>query len=164
MKLLIYFQTSTIQRLKFGNGLVIHFTIYWACDYLSMLGLESIHVSTRGPCRFNRWTIPESRIFVFSLGRMRTMLFGMTVTLLCALGSAFAINEWMFMVSRFILALSSRFTGICSVVVGTLSTITSWHAFRINSPLCGNPLCDRWFTNKGPVIPDNAELRCLHCC
>ena len=28
----------------------IHPTLYWKCDYLSMLGLKLNHVSKRGPC------------------------------------------------------------------------------------------------------------------
>ena len=30
---------------------LFHLTIYWACDYLYMLGLKLIHVNIRGP----RW-------------------------------------------------------------------------------------------------------------
>ena len=47
MKLLIHSQTSTVQPLKFGNGYIISPTLYWACDYLSMLGLKLIHASQR---------------------------------------------------------------------------------------------------------------------
>ena len=43
MKLFVHSQTSTVQPLKF------HPTLYWACGYLSMLGLKLIHVSKRGP-------------------------------------------------------------------------------------------------------------------
>ena len=47
MTLLIHSQTAP---LKFGNGWAIWSHIYWACDYLSMLGLKLDHVSKRGPC------------------------------------------------------------------------------------------------------------------
>ena len=43
MKWLIHSKTSTVQPLKFGSlGIVksCHPTLYWACDYLSMLGLK----------------------------------------------------------------------------------------------------------------------------
>ena len=33
-------------------GKAFHPTLYWACDYLSMLGLKLIHVSKRGPGTF----------------------------------------------------------------------------------------------------------------
>ena len=33
----------------FGMDTLFHPTLYWACDYLSMLGLRLIHVSERGP-------------------------------------------------------------------------------------------------------------------
>ena len=38
----------TFPFLKFGNGQVISYHIYWACDYLSMLRLWKIHVNKRG--------------------------------------------------------------------------------------------------------------------
>ena len=41
--------TQTVPPFKFGNELVIHPTHYWACDYLSMMGLKLIHVNKRGP-------------------------------------------------------------------------------------------------------------------
>ena len=34
--------------LKFGDGLVIPSTLYCACDYLPMLGLDLIHVCKKG--------------------------------------------------------------------------------------------------------------------
>ena len=48
MKLFINSLTSTVQPLKFRNGLVIQPTLNWACDYLSMLGSKLNHVSKRG--------------------------------------------------------------------------------------------------------------------
>ena len=42
------FTNSTVQPLKFWNGWVISHTPYWACNYLSMLGLKLIHVTKRG--------------------------------------------------------------------------------------------------------------------
>ena len=39
-----------LEPLKFRNGnKEFHPTLYWACDYLSMLGLKLIHVSKRAP-------------------------------------------------------------------------------------------------------------------
>ena len=43
------------EKLKFGNGQVIHLTLYWACNYLFMLGMNLNHVSKRGP-----WDIDSS--------------------------------------------------------------------------------------------------------
>ena len=47
MKLLIYFQISTVQLLKIGNGQVNSLLGMWL--YLFMLGLKLIHVSKRAP-------------------------------------------------------------------------------------------------------------------
>ena len=44
MNLLIHFLISTVQ-LRFRNGFVA--ILYWACDYLSMLGFKLIHVSKK---------------------------------------------------------------------------------------------------------------------
>ena len=44
------FQASTVQPLKFENGL-FRPTLHRACDYLSMLGLKLFHVSKMGPSR-----------------------------------------------------------------------------------------------------------------
>ena len=49
MKSLIHSQTSLVQPLEFQNGWVISSILYWAYDYLSMQGLELIHVSKTGP-------------------------------------------------------------------------------------------------------------------
>ena len=38
-----------VQPLKFGNGLVISYTLYWVYDDLSVLGLKLIHFSKSGP-------------------------------------------------------------------------------------------------------------------
>ena len=49
MKSLIYFQASMVQPLKFGDGEVISFTFYLACDYFFIHGLKLKHASKRGP-------------------------------------------------------------------------------------------------------------------
>ena len=49
MNLLIHTHTLTVALLKFGNGKLIYPTVYWACDYLSMLELKFNHFSERGP-------------------------------------------------------------------------------------------------------------------
>ena len=41
-------QTSKATPLKFVNGLVIPPSFYNGCNYLSVLGFKSIHVSLRG--------------------------------------------------------------------------------------------------------------------
>ena len=64
MKLLIHFQTWTVQP--------FHPTLYWACDYLSMVGLKSTHVSKRGPdgirpsksCEFSIYRIGHGWIII----------------------------------------------------------------------------------------------------
>ena len=48
MKWFTHSQTSTVQSLTFGNGLISS-QIYWVFDCLSMLGLKLIHVSESGP-------------------------------------------------------------------------------------------------------------------
>ena len=48
VKLLIYSQTSSAGPLKVENGWIIYHTLYWARDYLSMLGLKLIHVTEGG--------------------------------------------------------------------------------------------------------------------
>ena len=39
---------SNFRHWSVGIDKWFHYTIYWACDYLSMLGLKFIHVSKRG--------------------------------------------------------------------------------------------------------------------
>ena len=51
MKLRVHSQTSTVQSLKFGNGYMLSSHIYWACDYISMLRSNLIHVSKTEPCQ-----------------------------------------------------------------------------------------------------------------
>ena len=42
----MYYQSiSKLQRVKFGNSWAISYTLYWACDYLSMSGLKLNHIS-----------------------------------------------------------------------------------------------------------------------
>ena len=38
-----------MEPLKFGNGQVISFTLYWVYDYLSMPGSKLNHVSKKDP-------------------------------------------------------------------------------------------------------------------
>ena len=45
MKLLIHSPTSTVQLLRLGMDKSFLPILYWACNYLSMLGLKSNHVS-----------------------------------------------------------------------------------------------------------------------
>ena len=42
-----------VQQLKFGMDKWFDPTLYWACDYLSMLGLKSTHISKRGAWGIN---------------------------------------------------------------------------------------------------------------
>ena len=57
VKLLIHPQTSAIQPLKFGKGLVISSQHYSGCDYLAILGLILIHVSIRDPWNHYNYVI-----------------------------------------------------------------------------------------------------------
>ena len=41
------FNGATVEVWEWINN--IHPILYWACDYLSMMGLKLIHVSRRGP-------------------------------------------------------------------------------------------------------------------
>ena len=43
-------QTSMVTLLKFESDKNFLPILYWACDYLPMLGLKLIHVSERGLC------------------------------------------------------------------------------------------------------------------
>ena len=43
------FPNFMVESLKFGNEEVISPTLYWVCDYLSMLRSKTIHVSERSP-------------------------------------------------------------------------------------------------------------------
>ena len=47
-KLFIHSQTSMVAPLKFGMDKQFHPTLYWACDYLPIVGLKLDHVSKRG--------------------------------------------------------------------------------------------------------------------
>ena len=47
-KVIFLFPNSTVQPLKFWNVWIISRTLYWACNYSSMLGLKLIHVTKRG--------------------------------------------------------------------------------------------------------------------
>ena len=48
MILFIHSYASTVQPLKFNNGWVISSDTFWACNYLSKLGLQLIHISESG--------------------------------------------------------------------------------------------------------------------
>ena len=48
MKLLLYSQISTVQQIKFGNGSEISFSLYWAHEYLLMLGFKIVYVIEKG--------------------------------------------------------------------------------------------------------------------
>ena len=48
MKILIHPQILMVAQLKFGDK-ELHPTLWCACDYLSMLELQLMHVSKRGP-------------------------------------------------------------------------------------------------------------------
>ena len=54
MKLLIHSETSTATTSMFRSWYVISPTLYWACEYLSMLGFNIIHISESGH-RWNVW-------------------------------------------------------------------------------------------------------------
>ena len=49
VQLLIHSETSKVEQFKFGNGSVISSQIYCACDYLSIQGLNLIHVNKMAP-------------------------------------------------------------------------------------------------------------------
>ena len=54
---LIGSQTSTVQPLKFGMDKLFHYTLYWAWDYITMLGVKWIHVG-----KMSLWsTYPEMK-------------------------------------------------------------------------------------------------------
>ena len=59
MKLLIHYKTFSLHHWSSGMEKKSNLTLYWACDYLSMLGLKLSHVSERGPGVFatciNSW-------------------------------------------------------------------------------------------------------------
>ena len=61
--------------LKFGNE-ISNFNSYWACDYLSMLGLKLIHFSKRAQIVF-RW-VWFDRFVLFVLGDLVICLHGYT--------------------------------------------------------------------------------------
>ena len=46
---IIHSQTSKVHRWSLEKDKWFHPTLYWACGYLSMLGLRLIHISKRGP-------------------------------------------------------------------------------------------------------------------
>ena len=48
MNLLNHSKTSMVETLMFWNGYISSSTLYRACDYLSMLGINFAHVSKRG--------------------------------------------------------------------------------------------------------------------
>ena len=48
-KLLIITKLQRFKRWSLGMDKQFHPIIYWAFDYLSMLGLEFTHVSKKGP-------------------------------------------------------------------------------------------------------------------
>ena len=49
MKLIIYFQNSTVAQLKYEIDQYIHYTLYNECNYMFVLELKLIHVSERAP-------------------------------------------------------------------------------------------------------------------
>ena len=63
IKLLIHSQTSVVALLKFENGLLFHHIPYTGCTYLSMLGLNLIHVSKRAPGMVALWSCHENEQF-----------------------------------------------------------------------------------------------------
>ena len=76
MKLFIHSYTWTVPPLKFRNGWVISSPKnYWACDYLSMLGLKLIHVSKMGLNRLrlirNQTTTVALSLFAIHLAARR---------------------------------------------------------------------------------------------
>ena len=59
----------------------------------------------------------ETLFSFFSLGRMRTMMCGLVLALLSGLGCVLAVNEWMYVVFRFLLAVTARSAALCSIVI-----------------------------------------------
>ena len=58
IELLIHSKVSAVHRWNLGMDKLLHPTLYWTCDYLSMLGLRVIHVGkTRRPLR--PWKGPD---------------------------------------------------------------------------------------------------------
>ena len=64
MKLIIQTQTSTVLPLNLELNEKFHSTLYWAYDYLSMLGSKLRHVSKRGS---RRWSYSETNNKVIKL-------------------------------------------------------------------------------------------------
>ena len=87
-ELLIHFQTSTVQPLKFGNGKAIS-SHTLLCDYTSMLRLKLIHNSKRGPSglilnvlklndlshKFRKDFWPHSGLLIFTLSNHKREYF-----------------------------------------------------------------------------------------
>ena len=65
MKLLNHPQTSTVVPLKFGINKWFHHTLYNGCNYLTMLGLKSNHVSKMGPLYHHGIISDQVSIYVF---------------------------------------------------------------------------------------------------
>ena len=57
MKLRIHSQTSMVEWLKFGKDKQFCPTLYNGYNYLSMVGLNLIHGSKRGPWRYVTYTL-----------------------------------------------------------------------------------------------------------
>ena len=49
MKLLIHSKISKVQQSKFAVDKQFHPSLYYACEYLAMLGIRFTHVSKRDP-------------------------------------------------------------------------------------------------------------------
>ena len=56
MKVFIHSYTSTVSTLKFRKGYVISLTLHWACEYISILGLNLNQV---GKLFHNTWKAPK---------------------------------------------------------------------------------------------------------
>ena len=65
--LLMLSQTSTMKSLKFGNGCVIHLTLYNGCNYWPMVGFKFKHVSKSGPWYCSVQYVPRNMHTVFAL-------------------------------------------------------------------------------------------------
>ena len=60
-----YSSVPKLQRLQRWNLEMdkwFYFTLYWACDYLSVLGFKLIHVTKRGPRSFVNDAVPHCGI------------------------------------------------------------------------------------------------------
>ena len=73
-----------------------HPTLYWACDYLSMLGVKFIHVSKRGHLRYpigfwsgHRYAISSSRLECFRISKTYTVVIGYTPSKIMRAGTLF---------------------------------------------------------------------------